>query len=174
MQILSFFERVLENNFSKFGVWVAQSTVTIADLRLYQLHTWLSGSFGACLRGDRLDGMPPDILKGFPLLELHKERVEEIAEVMAFRSHFSWPYSTFYFDPDEENEQADDVEDAYLIGEESEIPRLTLTHAWNTLNAEPIRLAAAIGKVRKGSVLFLLQCQAPMALSSNTCACNAT
>jgi glutathione S-transferase len=153
-QFLVFFERVLERNFSKFGVWIAHKEITIADLRLYQLHMWLGGKFGACLHGDRLDGMPDDILSGFPLLDLHRERVEEIAEVMAFRSRFSWPYSTFYFNP---GEAADD-EDAYAfrIEDNSKVPRITLTHASKTVNVEPIRLAAVIGKVREIACLLCI------------------
>ena len=127
---------------------MAQPTLTIADLRLYQLHTWLSGSFGACLHGERLDGMPKEILNGFPLLELHKERVEETSDVMAFRGQFPWPYATFNFNPDEASEQHEEVGSAYPLSNSSEMPRLTLTHAEETLNVEPIRLAAAIGKVR--------------------------
>ena len=156
LQYLSFFERVLESNFSRFGGWVAQRTLTIADLRLYQLHSWLSGSFGACLNGDRLDGMTEEILNGFPLLELHKERVEELCDVVAYRSQFSWPYSTFDFSPDEVSGGDEENEHAYRISGASGVPRLTLTHAEETLDVEPIRLAAVIGKVRKAAISQLV------------------
>ncbi|CAB9506161.1 S-crystallin [Seminavis robusta] len=148
---LSFFERELEQNFSRYGGWIAQNKLTIADLRLYQLLCWLGGSFEACLNGNSLVGIPGDILQGHPLLELHKERVEEIKEVSQFRSQCPHPYESFT-SPTGADTGSDGVgprreKPAVAKIEPSKLPRFTLTHAENTPNTQPLRLAAALGKI---------------------------
>jgi hypothetical protein len=115
------------------------------------LLAWLSGSFGACLNGNNIEGVPVDILKGYPLLELHKERVEELPEVVNFRSQRSAPYSTFDFPSSGDAEPIGANKRSCKSAptpELAKLPRLTLTHAEDTENIIPLRLAAAIGKVR--------------------------
>ena len=98
----------------------------------------------------KLDGIPNDIVKGHPLLELHKERVDEISQVIQFRSECPHPYVTFNFPTNPDGEQGPPSPgrgDRPGKTEQPKLPRLTLTHADNTQYTQPLRLAAAIGKV---------------------------
>ena len=108
---------------------------------------WFPGSFGACLNGFMLDGFPNDIVIEYPLLQLHKERLEEIQQVESFRALHEHPYASFDFVPDVE---VDVVKPGYTlpVSDIANLPRLTLTHMRDSRSADTIRIAAAIGKVR--------------------------
>ena len=94
-----------------------------------------------------LDGFPNDIVIEYPLLQLHKERLEEIQQVESFRALHEHPYASFDFVPDVE---VDVVKPGYTlpVSDIANLPRLTLTHMRDSRSADTIRIAAAIGKVR--------------------------
>lgn len=66
-------------------------TISIADLRLYQLALWIDSGI--------LDGVPPSTLDTYPQIRSHLERVKELDQVAAFYSRHSPPYGDFDFVP---------------------------------------------------------------------------
>ena len=147
----------MESNFSSFNGWIAQNKVTIADLLLYQLVSWLDGSFGACLNGFMMEGFPADMLNEYPLLQLHKERIEEMPQIKSFRSLHGHPYSSFDFVPEEESPSRPH----YCIPatDTTTLPRLTLINMKDSRHADALRFAAAIGKVRARRIWTLVSYQ---------------
>jgi prostaglandin-H2 D-isomerase / glutathione transferase len=85
---LSYFENMLSSNDSG---WLVGKDITIADLQLYRLETWVGSSM--------LDGIPAATLDPFPLVRAHKERIESLPEVLSWRSKHPTPYTDFAFEP---------------------------------------------------------------------------
>jgi glutathione S-transferase len=85
---LGYLNNILKNNVSG---WLVGDTVTIADLRLYQLATWIDS--GA------LDGVPSSVLDTYPEIKQHMLQIREIPEVKEFYAKHSAPYGDFDYVP---------------------------------------------------------------------------
>jgi glutathione S-transferase len=82
----SYFEKVLEENGTG---WLVGEKVTIADLQLNRVPSWVMSGM--------LDGIPKDLVDGYPLLKAHHERIEALPEVVAWRANHPTPYTDFEF-----------------------------------------------------------------------------
>ena len=78
---LNFFETALSN--SESG-WIVGNSITIADLALHRFVAWISGGF--------MDGIPADLVNGYPKLKKHFDTIEALPEVVAFRKNYPTPY----------------------------------------------------------------------------------
>lgn len=94
-----------------------------------------------------MDGFPADILSEFPLLRLHKERLEEIKQIKSFRALHGHPYGAFDFVPEVEVDSRPDYN--MPVTDLAMLPRLTLTHMKDSRGVDALRFAAAIGKVSR-------------------------
>jgi hypothetical protein len=145
--------------------------VSIADLKLNQLVCWISGGTGDGDGPSLLLGIESSLVDNYPLLLRHKMQVETLPEVLSWRAKYSPPYSFLEYRPPfefrsmgrrsrlEEDHRSSMHPAGYLLNPRSggirggkwsstTAPRLTLTYFDTSARAEPIRLAAAIGKVR--------------------------
>jgi glutathione S-transferase len=87
---LSFFEKKLDSNGTG---WLVGDKVTIADLLLHRIATWLSSGM--------LDGFSTDVLDGYSLVKAHGDKIEAIPEVISWRKSHPTPYTDFDFVPPE-------------------------------------------------------------------------
>jgi glutathione S-transferase len=83
---LSHFEKVLEENGTG---WLVGEKVTIADLQLHRVPAWVMSG--------RLDGIPKDLVDGYPLVKAHHQMIEALPEVVAWRTNHPAPYTDFEF-----------------------------------------------------------------------------
>ena len=152
----------LDNQQSK---WLVGTEVSIADLQLYHLVCWISGGIGDGDGPSLLQGIESSLIKGYPLLLRHKYQVETLPEVTSWRARYSPPYSIFEYRPPFEfrsigrrsrlenpplpmHAANGRLDPSATRGKwTSTFPKLTLSYFPTTGRAEPIRLAAAIGKV---------------------------
>lgn len=141
--------------------------MSIADLKLYQLVCWISGGIGDGDGPSLLNGIEASLIENYPRLLKHKMQIETLPEVMSWRSKHSPPYSVFEHRPPFEfrsigrrsrlGNHHNPIHPAVgrvnpgMGGTQGKptasIPRLTLSYFETAGRAEPIRLAAAIGKV---------------------------
>jgi glutathione S-transferase len=82
----SHFEKVLKENGTG---WLVGENVTIADLQLHRVPSWVMSGM--------LDGIPKDLVDGYPLVKAHHERIEALPEVVAWRANHPTPYTDFEF-----------------------------------------------------------------------------
>ena len=94
-----------------------------------------------------MTGFPADILSDFPLLQLHKERLEEIKQIKSFRALHGHTYGSFDHVPEVEVDSRPDY--SIPVTDLATLPRLTLTHMKDSRSVDAFRLAAAIGKVSR-------------------------
>ena len=138
--------------------------MSIADLQLYHLVCWISGGIGDGDGPSLLQGIESSLIKSYPLLLRHKYQVETLPEVTSWRAKYSPPYSIFEYRPPFEfrsigrrsrldnpiqaTNSSGRLDPSAIRGKWiSTFPKLTLSYFPITARAEPIRLAAAIGKV---------------------------
>lgn len=90
---LAVLEAVLqENNQTAGGSWLVGDSVTIADLQLYRLASWISSG--------GLDGIPPALVRdGFPRIAAHLAAIEALPPVREWRAQHPTPYADFVFNP---------------------------------------------------------------------------
>ncbi len=69
---LGFLEKLLEDNGDK-GFFVG-SSISVADLAVWRLCGWISGGI--------IDGIPTNLLEGFPLLSDHQREISNFPKVM--------------------------------------------------------------------------------------------
>jgi glutathione S-transferase len=86
---LSHFEKLLEENGTG---WLVGKKVTVADLQLQRVTSWVKSGM--------LDGIPKDLVDGYPLVKAHDERIEALPEVVAWRAKYPTPYTDFEFQPE--------------------------------------------------------------------------
>lgn len=79
--------------------------MTIADLVLYRLVSWLEGTLEAGFDCGKLQRINSSILNNYPLLRQHRESIDKIPSIVGFHKRFQAPYSTFDFTPEEEEPQ---------------------------------------------------------------------
>jgi glutathione S-transferase len=82
----SHFEKVLKENGTG---WLVGKKVTIADIQLHRVPTWVMSGM--------LDGIPKDLVDGYPLVKAHHERIEALPEVVVWRANHPTPYTNFEF-----------------------------------------------------------------------------
>ena len=80
--------------------WLVGDSVTIADLRLYQMAIWIDS--------DILDGMPPSVLDAYPHVKKHMHRIKQIPQVKEFYAKHSPPYGDFDYVPTNKRVASDD------------------------------------------------------------------
>jgi len=85
---LSYFETSLARSESGYLVG---DRVTVADLQLYRITSWL--------RKGIIEGISKDILFDYPRVQAHYEKIESLPEVQVWRSKHAEPYPTFDFSP---------------------------------------------------------------------------
>lgn len=85
---LSYFENALKTNATG---WLAGDSVTIADLLLHRITSWVSGGM--------LDGIPDDLLDSYPTVKQHDQKVEALPAVQQWRAEHPTPYRDFTFEP---------------------------------------------------------------------------
>jgi len=88
---LGYFEKVLNANPSG---WLVGNTVTIADLQLHRITSWVSSGM--------LDGIPKTILDDYPLVKVHNENIEALPSVVKWRTEHPTPYQDFQHTPPSE------------------------------------------------------------------------
>lgn len=86
---LSYFEKMLKTNDTG---WLVGDKVTLADVQLTRVQSWVSSGI--------LDGIPKDLLNGYPLVKAHFKRIEALPAVVAWRTQYPTPYNDFEFDPE--------------------------------------------------------------------------
>ncbi|MDG1177609.1 MAG: glutathione S-transferase [SAR324 cluster bacterium] len=69
---LAFLEKLLQDN-GDTGFFVADS-ISVADLAVWRLCGWISGGV--------IDGIPTNLLEGFPLLSVHHQEISNLPKVM--------------------------------------------------------------------------------------------
>jgi len=80
---LGFLEKLLEDN-GNTGFFVGNS-LTIADLAAWRLCGWISGGI--------IDGIPINILVGFPLLLSHQKEINHLPKVIEWNNKFKQQFS---------------------------------------------------------------------------------
>jgi glutathione S-transferase len=68
---LGFLEKLLQDN-GNTGLIVGDS-ITVADLAIWRLCAWISGGI--------IDGIPTNLLEGFPLLFVHQSKISNLPKV---------------------------------------------------------------------------------------------
>jgi hypothetical protein len=128
---------------------------------------WISGGIGDGDGPSLLKGIESSLVDNYPRLLRHKMQLETLPEVLSWRAKYLPPYSFFEYRPPfefrsigrrsrlEETHPSHPV--SLLLNSSSggirgkwsstTAPRLTLSYFETSARAEPIRLAAAIGKV---------------------------
>jgi len=71
-QWLGFLEKLLHDN-GDTGFFVGHS-ISVADLAVWRLCAWISGGI--------IDGLPVDLLDGFPLLSVHQSQISNLPKVV--------------------------------------------------------------------------------------------
>jgi glutathione S-transferase len=71
-QWLGFLEKLLQGN-GDTGFFVGHS-ISVADLAVWRLCAWISGGI--------IDGLPVDLLDGFPLLSVHQSQISNLPKVV--------------------------------------------------------------------------------------------
>ena len=69
---LGFLEKLLQDN-GDTGFFVGHS-ISVADLAVWRLCAWISGGI--------IDGLPVDLLDGFPLLSVHQSQISNLPKVV--------------------------------------------------------------------------------------------
>jgi len=69
---LGFLEKLLQDN-GDTGFFVGHS-ISVADLAVWRLCAWVSGGI--------IDGLPVDLLDGFPLLSVHQSQISNLPKVV--------------------------------------------------------------------------------------------
>lgn len=69
---LGFLEKLLQDNGDN-GFFVGHS-ISVADLAVWRLCAWISGGI--------IDGLPVDLLDGFPLLSVHQSQISNLPKVV--------------------------------------------------------------------------------------------
>ena len=69
---LGFLEKLLQDN-GDTGFFVGHS-ISVADLAVWRLCAWISGGI--------IDGLPVNLLDGFPLLSVHQSQISNLPKVI--------------------------------------------------------------------------------------------
>ncbi|KAL7563578.1 hypothetical protein ACA910_006469 [Epithemia clementina (nom. ined.)] len=93
---LLYFEQALVNNSiqNASNYWLVGDSITIADLCLHRITSWIGSGI--------LSGIPADLVDQYPALKKHYTAIEALPEVLAFRKKYPTPYTTFDYVPDED------------------------------------------------------------------------
>uniref|UniRef100_A0A7R9ZQ82 Glutathione S-transferase n=1 Tax=Craspedostauros australis TaxID=1486917 RepID=A0A7R9ZQ82_9STRA len=86
LMYMAYLNGVLEKNGSG---WFVGDSVTIADLMVLRVTSWVGSGM--------LDGIPPETLDPFPLIKAHMEKIAALPEVKEFRDKHTTPYGNFKF-----------------------------------------------------------------------------
>jgi glutathione S-transferase len=87
---LPFFFTHFENILKENGTgWLVGEKVTIADIQWHRVSSWVMSGM--------LDGIPKDLVDGYPSVKAHHERIEGLPEVVAWRTNYPTPYTDFEF-----------------------------------------------------------------------------
>jgi Glutathione S-transferase, C-terminal domain len=97
LQFLKYFEHVIAEN--KGAGWLVGPRLTVTDLVLYHLSSWLDGGLDGGIVGGEVCVNDSSVLDSYPLVRQHKESIDNLFSVIEFRDQYKSPYSTFDFVP---------------------------------------------------------------------------